>query len=307
MPSARDRFTAFRRSVPRAPRLEHQVVRARGIDFAVFSSPAVPGPPPLLCVNGGMLFDHTLLWPALSPLADARQLVLYDQRGRGESGAPPGVRAARIEHDAGDVRAIREAMGIGRWDVLGHSWGGGIAMLAAELDQEATRRLVLVDAIGPTSAWMTDLVDRAAERLGPAGRATLQRFDAVALSSDDPGVHSAYSRAMYPAWFAERELAEMFSPPRSESRAGAAVLGRLRRDGYDWRALLGGVRVPALVIHGDQDLLPVSVAQDLAAALPSARLEIVAGAGHMPFWEAPQRFFELVGDFLSGAGVVSAR
>lgn len=303
MLSARDRFTAFRRSVPRAPRLVRQVVRARGIDFAVFSSPAVAGPPPLLCVNGGMLFDHTLLWPALSPLAETRQLLLYDQRGRGESGAPPGVRAARIEHDAADVRAIREAMGIGRWDLLGHSWGGGIAMLAAELDQAATRRLVLVDAVGPTSAWMSDdLVNRAAERLGPAGRAALQRFDAAALSSDDPGVHSAYSRAMYPAWFADRDLADMFSPPRSESRAGAAVLARLRREGYDWRGLLGAIRVPALVIHGDQDLLPVSVAQELTTALPSARLEIVAGTGHMPFWEAPQRFFELVDHFLSGAG-----
>lgn len=298
MPSARDRFIAFRRSVPRAPHLARRIVRARGIDFAVFSSPAVEGPPPLLCVNGGMLFDHTLLWPALSPLAATRQLLLYDQRGRGESGAPPGVRAARIEHDAGDVRAIREALGIGRWDVLGHSWGGGIGMLAAELDREATRRLVLVDAIGPTSAWMSDLVDRAAERLGPTGRAALQRFDAATLATDDPGVHSAYSRVMYPAWFADRELAELFSPPRSESQTGAAVLARLRRDGYDWRALLGGVHVPTLVIHGDHDLLPVSVAQDLATALPNARLELMPGAGHMPFWEAPERFFEAVERFL---------
>ena len=60
-------------------------------------------------------------------------------------------------------------------------------------------------------------------------------------------------------------------------------------------------RAPALVIHGDQDLLPVSVAQEIAAALPSARLEIVAGAGHMPFWEAPLRFFELVEHFLADA------
>ncbi|WP_457826761.1 alpha/beta fold hydrolase, partial [Staphylococcus aureus] len=76
-------------------------VSARGLDFAVYSTPEVSGTPPLVCVNGGLLFDHKLLWPALSPLAQRRQLFLYDQRGRGATAAPPGAHGARIEHDAG--------------------------------------------------------------------------------------------------------------------------------------------------------------------------------------------------------------
>src|SRR5918998_1072812 len=134
MPSARDRFLAFRRALPRPARLTRQVVRARGLDFAVFTTPPVPGPPPLLCVNGGLLYDHTLLWPALSPLTARRQLVLYDQRGRGESESPPDPSAARIEDDAGDLGALRRALGLGRWDVLGHSWGGAVAALGAAQD-----------------------------------------------------------------------------------------------------------------------------------------------------------------------------
>src|SRR4029079_6709830 len=82
-------FIAFRKPLPRTPRLERQTVRARGIDFAVFSSPPVGTAPPIMCVNGGMLYDHSMLWPALSPLAGSRQVILYDQRGRGESSAPP--------------------------------------------------------------------------------------------------------------------------------------------------------------------------------------------------------------------------
>src|SRR5215213_4538640 len=147
MMSARDRIVAYRRSLPRAPRLERRALRVRGLELAVYSTPpapASPHAPPLLCINGGMIYGHELLWPALAPLAAGRQIVLYDQRGRGRSQVPPGARAARIEHDAGDVRAIREALGVERWDVLGHSWGGGIAMLAVAADREATRRLVLV-------------------------------------------------------------------------------------------------------------------------------------------------------------------
>ena len=132
--TARERFLAFRHSLPHAPRLERRRVVARGLDFAVFATPDVPGTTPLVCINGGLLFSHKLLWPALSPLAQRRQLLFYDQRGRGESSAPPGPQAARIEHDAGDLRALREAMGIPRWDVLGHSWGGGIALLGTAQD-----------------------------------------------------------------------------------------------------------------------------------------------------------------------------
>jgi proline iminopeptidase len=301
MSSARDRFLEFRRTLARPQRLARRTVRARGLDFAVFTTAVRPGTTPLLCINGGLLFDHTLLWPALSPLAERRQLVLYDQRGRGASQAPPGVRAARLEHDAGDIPALREALAVERWDVLGHSWGGGVAMLAAAQDQTATRRLVLVDPVGATSAWLDELHDGALARLTAAQQAALDAAsEALAeASASDPALASDYSQALYPAWFASAELAAMFSPPRSASRTGAAVSARLRREGYDWRAQLADLKVPTLVIHGERDLLPASVARETAALLPRARLALVPDAGHMPFWEAPREFFTLVEAFLN--------
>jgi proline iminopeptidase len=265
----------------------------------VYFSPEVPGATPLVCVNGGLLFDHNLLWPALAPLAERRQLILYDQRGRGASQIPPGPRGARIEHDAGDLVAIREAIGLSQWDVLGHSWGGGLAMLATERDRPAVRRLVLVDSVGPVGNWQENLLRDALPRLDAGDRAVLEHIDQRALLAPDPGVHSAYSRAMYPAWFADTSLAEMFSPPRSESQTGAAVASQLRGGGYDWSNLLRSVLVPTLVIHGERDLLPVSVAREIVATLGNARLEIIPDAGHMPFWESPELFFTLIESFLS--------
>ena len=299
MTGARERFIAFRRSQPRAPRLERQEVNVRGLTFAVYSSPPVQGALPLLCVNGGLLFDHSNLWPALAPLSVGRQLIMYDQRGRGDSAAPARPDAARIEDDARDIGFLRRALGIGRWNVLGHSWGGGIALLGAEQDQDATERLVLVDAVGATGSWMSGMQARAVDRLDSSNRAILQRFDDFTLGKPDPGVQSAYSRALYPAWFADAELARLFTAPRSESATGAAVAAQLRRDGYDWRALVRAFRRPALVIHGEQDLLPPSVAEELVSLLPNARLELIPGAGHMPFWEAPERFFDVVSGFLA--------
>jgi proline iminopeptidase len=297
--SARDRFIAFRRSLGPTPRLTHRTVEARGLRFAVWTTPQISGVPPLVCINGGLLYDHSLLWPALSPLAARRQLIFYDQRGRGKTSAPPGAQGARIEHDAGDIPALRDALGISQWDLLGHSWGGGIALLGAERDQAGTRAVVLVCPVGITSRWMPVVEEAALERLSPAERAILERYPASALGDDDPGIHSSHSRALYPAWFADRSLAELFTPPRATSVTGAAVAARLRREGYDWTLLLSALRIPTLVIQTERDLLPSWAGRELAEVVPQAKLVTLPESGHMPFWEAPERLFALVESFLT--------
>jgi len=292
-------FVAFRRSLPRTPRLERQNIRARGVTFAVFTSPPVGNEPPVVCINGGMLYDHSMLWPALSPFAERRQVILYDQRGRGASSAPTDPSAASIEDDALDVAAIRRALGIRKWDVLGHSWGGGIAMLASAGDITCVRRLILVDSVGPTSDWMAPLRAAVLDRLQGAERERVARVGDAMLSQPDPALHSEYSRAVYPAWFADAEMASRFTPPSATSETGAAVLARLRREGYDWRPRLRAFSSETLVLHGEVDPLPLTVSSDISYILPNARRLVVPSSGHMPFWEAPERFFASVESFLS--------
>ena len=269
----------------------------------MYTTPAVADRTPLLCINGGLLFDHKLLWPALAVLATQRQLVFYDQRGRGASSIPPGAASSRIEFDAGDVPALREALGIAQWDILGHSWGGGIAMLAAALDTakhpESVRRLVLVNAVGVTSEWLPPLHDAGVARLTGAAQDALAALDVRALEQPDLTTHASYAQAYFPAWFADQGFASNVNPPRGDSVTGACVAARLRRDGYDWRDQLRDLRVPTLVVHGAADILPLSEAERTSRFLTHARLEPIADAGHNPFWEAPDAFFAAVQAFLT--------
>jgi proline iminopeptidase len=297
--NAKERFTAFRRSAPRAPHLEARRVHARGLDFAVFATPPVEGHRPLLCINGGMVYSHILLWPALSPLAAHRQLILYDQRGRGASQAPPGTRAARIEHDALDVPALREALGLDQWDVLGHSWGGAIALLAAAEDPVGVRNLVLVDACGLTPEWLDALHGVALARLTGPARERLAAFDPLLLHDPEPGRQAEYNQALYPAWFHDGELGTMFTPPLARSETGAAVVARLRREGVDWRDCAARIRARTLLVHGTSDLIPVAQSVRTAQIIPAAKLELIPDAGHMPFWEQPELFFASVEAFLT--------
>ena len=294
-----DDFVAFRRSLPRTPPLDRMTVRARGRNFAVWTTQPVGDSLPLLLVNGGLLYDHGILWPAMSPLAAARQVILYDQRGRGETQPPVDPLGANIEDDADDIPALRRALGIRRWDVLGHSWGGGIAMRAVARDAAGTRRLVTANAVGPTSAWMPALHANALVRADDARRDVLASLFPAALATPDIAAHGAYSRASYPAYFVDPAFRARFEPPRAVSVTGAAVAARLRREGYDWTEHLRALSTPTLVVHGEGDALPLSVANELAQLLPRAHVSLIPDAGHMPFWEAPQRFFREVAAFLA--------
>jgi proline iminopeptidase len=299
--SARARFLAFRRKQGKAPQLEMQTVTARGLEFAVFTSPPVADALPLVCINGGLHFGHDVLWPALAPLAGKQQLVFIDQRGRGKSQQPPGARKATIEHDAGDVPAIRAALGIEQWNVLGHSWGGGIAMLATAQDQAHVNRLVLVDAVGPTSEWLSHLHGSAVDRLTGDRKAALAALDPKALHDDDIPKHAAYTSALYPAWFSDREFASIFSSPRANSSTGAAVAARLRREGYDWTRAIESIKVPTLILHGEDDILGTDVPREISGLIEGSTVSFIPHAGHMPFWEAPEDFFRQVDAFLHPA------
>ncbi len=293
-----ERFKAFKKTLPRTPRLTATRVKARGLEFAVWASAPVAGALPLLCVNGGMIYSHNLLWPGLAALAHSRQIIMYDQRGRGASQVPPAPAASRIEFDAGDVVALREALGIPRWDVLGHSWGGGIAMLAAARDLSGVRRLVLASAVGADSQWIARLHPDAVARLEGPERHLLASLDPTALLAADADIHAEYSRALYPAYFSDRALGRMFAPPHERSVTGSAVAARLRREGYDWRADVATIRASTLLIHGRDDVLPARLAGETGLLVPRSTVHLVADAGHMPFFEQPVEFFGTVLGFL---------
>jgi pimeloyl-ACP methyl ester carboxylesterase len=252
-----------------------------------------------------MIYGHDLLWPAFATFAASRQVVLYDQRGRGETPAPPGAQAARVEHDVLDIVALRTALGVDEWDLAGHSWGGGLALLAAAEDPAGVRRVVGFDAVGATSGWLDLLHQRALAHLARRGATdaytTLAALDPVKLHQADPALHADYSLAMYAAWFHDQEMVA-FSPPRSESITGATVAARLRREGFDWRERYAAVRAPTLLIHGEEDAIPVAEAVASTKLIPGARLVRVSEAGHMPFFENPQPTFDAALAFLDATG-----
>jgi len=228
---------------------------------------------PLLCLHGGMGIDaRSLLVPGLLALVDhGVRLIVPDQRGHGRSSRGSD---AEYTHDtwARDAHALASHLGLGRLALLGHSYGGFLALEYAVRWPESLTHLVLVG----TSA-------------GPLG------VRAQPVASDDEARQRF--RAAWPHFFSGGEKHWDLFDALSFSAApyNAAFTRELSR--YDLRDRVASMTVPALLIVGRGDRYVVDM-EWLADAMPNATLHVIEGAGHLPFVEAPTEFSERVAAFL---------
>ncbi|HWQ84893.1 MAG TPA: alpha/beta fold hydrolase, partial [Anaerolineales bacterium] len=130
---------------------------------------------PLLLIHGGPGLDHTSLLP-LAPLADRYTLIFYDQRCNGRS-VGPDVASMTWENLTADAEALREILGFDRWAVLGHSFGGHVALEYALRHPESISRLILMDTAGE-SRWSMENAPQLLARRGyrPAAVNAVRRF-----------------------------------------------------------------------------------------------------------------------------------
>ncbi|MEP9352566.1 3-oxoadipate enol-lactonase [Xanthobacter sp. KR7-65] len=246
------------------------------------------GAPVLLLANSLGTSFH--IWDdVMADIVPHFRVLRYDMRGHGLTDAPPlpdaqsGYSIATL---AGDALALMDALHIGKANVCGLSIGGMVAQHLAAHAPERVNRVVLSDTamqIGPPSVWN--------ERL-----AGIRRDGLAAVA---PGVMAR--------WFTEG-----FRTARPELMRGYAnMVARTALDGYvgcamavrdaDLTASAARIRAPVLVVVGDQDpATPPASAEALAAAIPGARLEVIADASHIPCVEQPQALMGVVLPFLRG-------
>jgi proline iminopeptidase len=267
---------------------------------------------PLVLVNGGPGFDHGYLHGgAWERLAERRRLVFYDQRGNGRSGPlEPGIDFGLAEQIA-DLEALRACLGAEKMNLLGHSWGGLLAMAYAALHQERIEHLVLVDSSAPD--WGrnpgTDLFDAVfpetgVRRKGLAFASELGDPDAIAQDIDE------YISMI----FFDKGNLEKF---RERVRAGEthytythavnqAVWNDLPR--FDLTPELAKFRFPTLVITGRYDFnVPASTAWSIHRAIPDSEFAVFESSGHMPFFEEQDAFVARLETFLSRSAPTTGR
>jgi 3-oxoadipate enol-lactonase len=270
------------------------VVRVGEHELDYERSGAGAGAPPLLLIMG--MSGTALHWgePFLSQLRSDFDVIAFDHRGVGSSTPLDGP--ITIAEMADDAVGLLDALSIDDAHVVGISMGGMIAQELALGHRERVRTLTLgCTYCGGEGAVLTspEVIQRLAEALlsGDRERALRAGFEAniaPAAASANPALYEQLLA------IADRRAVEV--PVIMAQMQACAV--------HDTHERLPSLDAPVLVVHGTEDeMLPVENARVIASRIPGARLEILDGAGHLFFWERPERSAELVREH---AGVAAA-
>jgi len=276
---------------------------------------ALAGPedaPPVILLHGFPESHRT--WRAIVPLLEDRfRLVMPDQRGFGGSDAPTDAADYRIDKIIADLFALADALGIGKFALVGHDWGGAAAWAAAIRGNLRITRLAIINAPHPV-IFQKSLIENADQRASSqyinafrvAGfEATVEAmgfgtfFDKSFRNHVDLGTISADERDRYIAeWSRPGTLTGMLnwyraSPILVPPQGVNAPLP-------DW--LLGAfpkIHIPVRVIWGMNDaaLLPMQL-DGLEALIDEVEIVRLAGVGHFAPWEAPDQVADALSEFL---------
>jgi 3-oxoadipate enol-lactonase len=236
----------------------------------------------LLVLIHGFPLDRTIWKGQLSGLSDKRRVVAVDMRGRGKS---PATGSWSVDELADDVAETIEALGEEKADVAGVSMGGYVAFALLRRRPEMIRSLILIDTkAGADNEEAKAAREKTAETVRSKGTGALVGDLGVKVVAPEP---SDEVRA---------EVRRMFESIPGESSAADALA---MRDRPDSTADAAAIRIPVLVIHGEQDqLMPVAVGEELAKQIPGAEFVRIPGAGHLSPLENTEAVNDAIRRFL---------
>jgi proline iminopeptidase len=261
---------------------------------------------PLFVANGGPGIDHKYLHVSdvWDTLARKRKIVMWDQRGIGRSGALKPGETCTLADQINDLDALRAHLGYGRIDLLGHSYGGFLAMAYAARFPQHIERLITLGS--PAPKWSDTVLllrevfpDVIAQEDANAFTADLNEEDSEAAL----GANRALNESML---FYSPEHRDEFARKMANDKPNYGINRLVNEDlrRFDLNPKIAKYHFPVLIGCGrfDVSVAPL-VAYSTHKAIPGSQFVVFSKSGHMPFFEEPDKFVAVVNAFLSGAPV----
>jgi pimeloyl-ACP methyl ester carboxylesterase len=200
---------------------------------------------------------------------------------------------------------LLDKLGWERAWLVGHSWGGHLAMHIAVAHPERVTGLILIETLGAVAdGGSAELVANMVARLTPEERASLDELVARQTSGDDdPTLMAKMLMTLWPSYsYTHGNVLPPTSLRLEIPLEGERTTMESVADHFDAGTLERGLSrldMPVLLIHGEGDPMPLSATTGTAALIPGARIEIVAEAGHFPWLERRGHFRTIVEAFLA--------
>jgi pimeloyl-ACP methyl ester carboxylesterase len=219
-------------------------------------------------------------------LAAENDVAWYQQRGQEPSavGGP-----YTVGMDVEDARRVLDALGWEKAYVVGHSWGGHLAVHVAEAMPDRLLGVLVVDPLGSIGDGRWPEFDEEIFRRTPeADRARARELDELATAGAiDDELALEGMRLVWAAYFADPDNAPPMPELRIASDRSAEMVQSILAELPALEAGLPEIRVPVGFVHGSLSPMPLGASTDAADRIPGAWVEVVEGAGHFIWVEAP--------------------
>lgn len=260
---------------------------------------------PLIVLHGGAGYlTHDYLLPHLERLSEDNLVVFYDQRGLGKSTGELTPGQINLKTYVDDIESIRKFLGVTRVSLIGHSWGGLLAMKYALSYPESVDRIILTNSMTASSDDLGLFFAELARRIAPYQN-EIHELEAGALfQAGDPETVAHVSQLYFQTYMYNPENVKKLKlcKTQKENINGAKVWeifkNQIFMQPFDILSEIKGVKCPTLIIHGNEDVMPLTSSEHIHDAIGSSALIKIEQCGHFPFVEQPEPFFNAINTFL---------
>lgn len=262
--------------------------------------------PPVLLLHGGPGLSFEYLDGLADDIGPDFRVAAYQQRGV----APSLTRGPfDLATYADDATAVLDELGWQRAWLVGHSWGGH---LAVQLAGRIPQRLLGAVVVDPLGSWgdggAAAFEEQMNARTPEVSRERAKELDEAAMAGEGTREDALEAlELVWPAYFADPERTLSFAIRDLSVEAYSATWAEVEADLPRLSAALPGVTVPMVFVHGELSPMPVTASSDTVQRLPDATLEVVPGAGHFVWFERPGSVRSALDHLVARAGTRGQR
>ena len=254
-------------------------------------------------LSGGPGLEVDYMVPVGEFLPDSYQRVFFEQRGTGRSKVRLAPETMTVQQVVGDLEALRVHLKQDRLLLVGHSWGGMLAMAYAAAHPDRVDRMILIGPGGPTLEFAQWFPDNIRMRLRPEDLEAERYWDEAVKRGVEPDKAALEGiRAITPGYFFDRAKGLAFALQLTDGAVHVRVNELLFTDmakHYDSRPGLKQLNRPVLIIQGHQDPVGDKTAEDIHGVIKGSVLNYINKSGHFPWIEQPDDFRKAITEFFA--------
>ncbi len=253
---------------------------------------------PMILVHGGPGLDHSYFLPQMEILAPYFSLFFYDQLASGKSSSDVPPDRFTIQSFVEDIEGMRKSLGLDKIHLLGHSWGGYLAMEYATRYPENLTTLILLNPMSPNSAIRAKESEMQGAQQTAEEVALIQQITtSEAYKNKEASAYEDLFRLAFRKTFYHKSLVDSLTLTLPNAFAANSLkLQGLGKDLIEYNVLpaLAQVETPTLLIYGAHDPLKELAGDSIMAYMPGVRYEVIEECGHFPYIEQPEAFLKVM-------------